>query len=254
MNAPQSRRFARFKSAKRSRQRLDCGGFSTAFPFGLANLRFALQSIGMETNQAAEHLQVIRTLMERSALYRRALAPIMLYCGVVGIVAGITGWALKINSDCGFVWFWSGVAVLALTGSFLLVRRQAFKEAEAFWSPPTRRVAQAMLPPLVIGLFAALLTCLAAGKTNDTPGQSILTLVWASLYGCALHSAGFFISRGFRIFGWVFIILGCLFVTSLSFWKDADAAPNCLMGGFFGGLHLAYGIYLYFTENRNTAP
>ena len=31
----------------------------------------------MEPNWAAEHLQVIRTLMERSALYRRALAPIM---------------------------------------------------------------------------------------------------------------------------------------------------------------------------------
>ena len=30
----------------------------------------------MEPNWAGEHLQVIRTLMERSALYRRALAPV----------------------------------------------------------------------------------------------------------------------------------------------------------------------------------
>jgi hypothetical protein len=35
----------------------------------------------MDTNWAAEHLQTIRTLMERSALYRRALAPIMLCAG-----------------------------------------------------------------------------------------------------------------------------------------------------------------------------
>ena len=38
----------------------------------------------METNWAAEHLQVIRTLMERSAVYRRALAPIMTFNGAIG--------------------------------------------------------------------------------------------------------------------------------------------------------------------------
>ena len=37
--------------------------------------------MGMETNWAAEQLQTIRTLMERSAVYRRALAPIMLFAG-----------------------------------------------------------------------------------------------------------------------------------------------------------------------------
>ena len=43
----------------------------------------------METNWAAEHLQVIRTLMERSALYRRALAPVMLVSGVLGTGAAV---------------------------------------------------------------------------------------------------------------------------------------------------------------------
>jgi hypothetical protein len=32
VNAPQSRRFAKFGEARQSRQRLDCGGFSTALP------------------------------------------------------------------------------------------------------------------------------------------------------------------------------------------------------------------------------
>src|SRR5688572_28999792 len=108
----------------------------------------------MESNWATEHLQVIRTLMERSAVYRRALAPIMTFSGVVGIVAGVVGWVVKIDSDRGFVLFWSGVAAVALVGSLLLVRRQALKDAEPFWSPPTRRVAQAMLPPFTIGMFA----------------------------------------------------------------------------------------------------
>jgi hypothetical protein len=34
VNAPQSRRFAKFGEARQSRQRLDCGGFSTAFEEG----------------------------------------------------------------------------------------------------------------------------------------------------------------------------------------------------------------------------
>jgi hypothetical protein len=57
-----------------------------------------MQSDTMETNNAAENLQVIRTLMERSALYRRALAPIMTWCGAWGIIAGLVGWKWDLNS------------------------------------------------------------------------------------------------------------------------------------------------------------
>src|SRR5947209_3015839 len=107
----------------------------------------------MESNWSAEHLQVIRTLMERSALYRRALAPIMIFNGVVGSAGGVLGWLLKIGSTQGFIGYWAGVGVLALAGSFVLVRRQALKESEPFWSPPTRRITQAMMPPLAAGLI-----------------------------------------------------------------------------------------------------
>ena len=39
----------------------------------------------MEKNWASDHLHTIRTLMERSALYRRALAPVMIAAGVLGM-------------------------------------------------------------------------------------------------------------------------------------------------------------------------
>src|ERR1700690_4243469 len=41
--------------------------------------------MGMETNWAAEQLQTIRTLMERSAVYRRALGPVMLFAGFAAV-------------------------------------------------------------------------------------------------------------------------------------------------------------------------
>jgi len=207
----------------------------------------------MESNWAAEHLQVIRTLMERSAVYRRALAPITTLAGCVGILAGLAGWFLRIESPQGFAGYWMCVGLVAAVGAFLLVRRQALKEAEPFWSLPTRRVALALLPSYLIGLVAALLVLLCPGWDFIQPWG--LPALWMLLYGCALHAAGFFMARGIRLFGWLFVVCGCGLLLARCF----DSGPWALlqghkvMGAGFGGLHLAYGIYLYFTEKGGNA-
>jgi hypothetical protein len=186
--------------------------------------------------------------MERSAVYRRALAPIMTFCGVIGILAGAVGWWAKIDSDRGFVLFWSAVAALALLGSLFLVRRQALKDAEPFWSPPTRRIALAMLPPFAIGLFIGIAIGGFGSHPSDSVMSNILVMAWAWLYGCALHAAGFFISRGVRILGWVYCVSGCVLLAEpFTGWY---LPPHIQMGALFGGLHLVCGIYLYFTEKR----
>jgi hypothetical protein len=207
----------------------------------------------MESNWAAEHLQVIRTLMERSAIYRRALAPIMIFNGVIGLSAAAAGWALQVGSPKAFIGFWAGVGLVAVTGSFLLVRRQALKESEAFWSPPTRRISQAMLPPLVAGLIVGATVWLRPGSgpssQQNITGLLWLPVSWVVLYGCAFHAAGFFMRRGMRLFGWIFILGGCgLFALGIPEPGHALEWANGIMGLFFGGLHLAYGVYLYFTE------
>lgn len=207
----------------------------------------------MDTNEVSEHLQVIRTLMERSALYRRALAPIMTYCGIIGLAGGVTGWILKLTGDHSFVIFWSSVALIALIGAFLLVRRQALKDAEPFWSPPTRRVVQALAPAFATGCFVSFGIAFML-RTSDASEQFMFAMIWAWFYGCAIHAAGFFMVRGMRFFGWLFIVCGCgLFVLRLV-WQDFDRfQPHLFMGGLFGGLHLAYGVYLHFTENKKSA-
>src|SRR5712664_1350842 len=169
--------------------------------------------MGMESNWAAEHLQVIRTLMERSAVYRRALGPIMIFNGAVGTAAAVTGWCLKIETPRHFILYWAAVGLLAVAGSFLLVRRQALKESEAFWSPPTRRVTQAFVPPLTAGLIVGAIVWLHADSAPQNLGNVIgllwLPLSWIVLYGCAFHAAGFFMPRGMRLFGWGMILGGC---------------------------------------------
>ena len=202
----------------------------------------------METDLAAENLQTIRTLMERSAVYRRALAPIMLFVGALGVIGSIVGSLLDFNSVRSFATMWLVTAIITIGGAFLIARRQAFKEHEPFWSPPTRRIAQAMAPPLTVGFLFGLVFALE--NAGDLFGP--LVFVWALLYGCAVHSAGFFISRGMRLFGWVFIVLPGIFLLVHEH-GGLKINPSAMMGFFFGGLHLACGIYLYITEKGKNA-
>ncbi len=214
-----------------------------------------MQRLGMETNWAAEHLQTIRTLMERSALYRRALAPIMIFAGIAGIAGGTLGWLLKVNYARLFVLYWLGIAAFVLAGSFLLVRRQALKDSEAFWSPPTKRIAAALLPPFSIGGFTSIVAlCMFGVETLSDAGLTVLILSWIWLYGCAIHSAGFFMPGRSRLFAWPFVLAGGILFCSLSRaeWL-LNVSPHLLMATVFGGLHLAYGVYLYFTEQRKIA-
>lgn len=195
----------------------------------------------MESNWAAENLQTIRTLMERSALYRRALAPISTFVGLVGIASAVAGAFLLPESGKVFVSYWMGVSLVAILGALILVRRQATKNAEPFWSPPTRRVAQAMFPALLVGLVYGLLSA----------GNPFLVVpAWASLYGLALHAASSFMPRGFRLFAWFFLIAGIVTFFALDYLHAWTISFHLLMGILFGASHLAYGVYLYFTEPR----
>lgn len=206
----------------------------------------------METNWAEENLQTIRTLMERSAIYRRALAPIMLFTGAIGVLAAGAGLRFKMQEPRQFAELWLGAAVVAVAGVFLLARRQAIKDQEPFWSSPTRRVGQALLPPLLCGLFVG--AAIAVPVTNWQT-DSFVVVTWMMFYGCALHSAGFFMIRGIRWFGWIFI-LSAMGLLSFLLLRDPTLRPdsgNLMMGFFFGVLHLAYGAYLYLTEKRKNA-
>ena len=208
----------------------------------------------MQTDWASENLQVIRTLMERSAVYRRALAPVMGLVGATGIAAGVLGTVLDFKTSRPFVAYWVAVALLCLGEAFLLIRRQAVKALEPFWSPPTRRIAQAVTPAFFTGLATGILFFILNTEERDV--VLVLVVIWMALYGMAMHAAGFFMPRGFRLFGWGFILcaLACLGYLTVGIGADLNHFPLALasiaMGVFFGGGHAAYGIYLYFTEKR----
>ena len=219
--------------------------------FVLADRRFVLQSMYMNPNWAEENLLTIRTLMERSAIYRRALAPIMLFAGVMGILAAAVGLVFHLDLQVQFAGLWLGTAVVVVIGALLIARKQALKEKDIFWSPPTRRVAQALAPPLTAGLVMGVIFLFVSPYWDQFGGIS--AIVWAMFYGCALHSAGFFMSRGVKWFGWIYISLVPCLVFTLLVVYPIRLSPHWVMGFFFGVLHLLYGGYLCFTEKRKNA-
>jgi hypothetical protein len=203
----------------------------------------------MNSNWAEENLRTIRTLMERSAVYRRALAPIMLTAGALGVTAAIIGVVGHVNSARLFGELWLITALVALAAALLIARRQALKDNEAFWSPPTRRVALALVPPLLAGMFIGTIPVSTNGGNEEA---LVAAIIWILFYGCALHAAGFFMPRGIRFFGWLFLFGGCgLLLAFVKGWLQLRIPAHGLMGLFFGVLHLAYGAYLYLTEKGN---
>ena len=204
----------------------------------------------MNPNLAEENLQTIRTLMERSALYRRALAPIMLFAGAVGVLTAALGLLFHLDPMRTFGALWLCAAVIVVTGVFFIARRQAIRDREDFWSPPTRRVGQALLPPLFAGMFLG-----GAFTFVRLTNPMILTFIWLLFYGCAMHSAGFFMPRGMKSFGLVFIVFACVGLCVLAFIvpQNIEISAHWLMGFFFGVLHLAYGAYLHLTEKGKNA-
>ena len=204
----------------------------------------------MNPNWAEENLQTIRTLMERSAVYRRALAPIMLYAGTLGVLAAVVGLVLHWDSNRAFGGLWMGTAVVAVAGAFFITRRQALKDNEPFWSPPTRQVTLALLPPLAAGMvLGVFFTWLTMGGFT-----LLLPFLWALFYGCALHAAGFLMPRGVKWFGWIYVGSACGVLCFLAVIRpQIQISAHWLMGFFFGVLQLAYGAYLYLTEKGKNA-
>ncbi len=217
----------------------------------------------MQPNWAEENLQVIRTLMERTGLYRRALAPVMLVAGLVGVTAAAIGEICRWEGYESFFKLWVVTAVVTASAAAAITRQQALRSAERFWTQPTARVVGALLPSFTVGAAIAVIPFALGLSRELVPNAASMVPLWCCFYGLALHSAGQVISRGVRTLGWVFCLVGGLLIykTSLAplgFDENGRHTiwlrPNCLMGLSFGGLHLLAAAYLYFTEKPEVKP
>lgn len=189
--------------------------------------------------------------MERTAVYRRALAPLSLVVGGIGMVSGIVAWLSDIRGTVAFVVWWFVTGLIAAGAGFFKVRTQALKDQEPVWSPPTKRVFQALAPPLVSGFITGIIFIVLELDTHI--GISFLPILWMLFFGSGLHSAGFFMKRGIRLLGWIFILTALIELALLVIFpqlRDNSLAGHFIMATVFGGYNLAYCLYLYLTEKE----
>ncbi len=198
--------------------------------------------------------------MERAGLYRRALAPTMLLVGLVGVGTAAGAAYSMAKSLASFCLFWGVACFLSMLSAIVIARQQALRASEKLLTAPARRIASSVAAPYfvaaVITFFLVRTEGYVYGWEAMTNQSSVLIGTWLLLHGCALNSAGVFISRGVRLLGVAFLLTGSsLFVgpwpLNLCHWVSD---PHALMGATFGGFHLVAGIYLYFTEKREPTP
>ncbi|MBM3822747.1 MAG: hypothetical protein FJ404_07675 [Verrucomicrobia bacterium] len=205
----------------------------------------------MPSRSAEANLAAIRTLMERSALYRRAVAPLQVLAGVVGVTGALFGVALDMKDPRQTVMFWMFTGLVVGTFALVLVRRQALGAGERFWTPPARRVLQAVCPGFAAGAILAVPTL------SDRPmGKAMAELVpalWMVCYGLSMHAAAFFLPRGPQLLAWLFIATGAALGLAFAFswWKPKPSDFHWCMGTAFGGYHLVSGVVLRWAEKRD---
>ena len=111
-----------------------------------------------------------------------------------------------------------------------------------------------MLPAFFAGVLAGLV--IIVPEWRDPLHDWWLPGIWMLLFGCATHAAGFFMPRGMKLFAWVFAALGAVMLWYVNARSHAAGMPplrfaHVIMGAAFGGLHLAYGLYLAATEKHS---
>lgn len=200
----------------------------------------------MSQPDPARQIQEIREMMERSSKF-------LSLSGWAGILAGIYAIAgawiahrvfgfkpdeiFYSNTNLGeLIYLAIGVLVLALITALFFSRKKASENDEAIWNATSRRLLTAMAVPLVAGGLLILIF-VSKGLTGLMAPASLL------FYGLALYNAGFYTIGEVRAMGYAQILLGLT-----GFWLIELGLLIWALG--FGGIHIMYGIYMYFRYER----
>ncbi len=203
--------------------------------------------------RAEEHLQVIRSLMERATIYRAISAPTALCGGLLALLASV----LLYNGNAReavsffklsfpgaarhFILIWLVVLAATLLANTFFIARKARREGSAFLTSGLRLAIAAATPALLV---AATLTLIFWRNDETTEALPILAATWITGYGLALLSTASFAPASLRLLGWAFLVAGlaALLLTGPLFSADPARHTALAMGITFGLFHLIYGV------------
>jgi hypothetical protein len=200
---------------------------------------------------ALEHLQVIRSLMEKEHIYRAISAPAALIGGL--LATSLSGWTIWISaieetghlSSTQFLAFWLGLFAVCTALNTALLAKQATQRSQPLVSPDMKLALRTLSPALGAGGVMGI--CFAHYWEN----QAVAALTWIVCYALALLATSGFSPRSLRRLGWAFLAAGLSLFTLWSALPDARVYPHdeavaaTFMGLTFGLLHIAYGVAVW---------
>lgn len=188
-----------------------------------------------DSASAAEHLRVIRNLMERATVYRFISAPVALAGGIATLAASLFQFWQTPDRGVPCLLPWFAALALTIAANAFFMRREARKRQAPLYSPAFRHGLSAILPALTSGLLAG---SLSLHWSHFGPGA-----LWSLFYGLALLATRPYAPRSMQILAWFFFVtgLGSLFLIPLP-QLDHVRAGSVFMAATFGLYHVAYGL------------
>jgi hypothetical protein len=195
----------------------------------------------MNASQAAQNLELIRTLMERTVQYQLLTARAGL---TAGCLAGVGALAFAIPVlDAHDPWHFGGVWATVFAGSLLTTCigtvLRSRERGERVWSRPARAVLLALAPSVFAALvLSVFLFSRGNGEYLWLPG------IWMLCYGQGALATAAYAPAPIRSLGVAALLLGGLTLALGPDW----AIP--MMGLTFGLGHMALGVILLVAERR----
>ena len=181
------------------------------------------------SSRAADNLDFIRSAMERSSTFTAVPGVGGALMGAIGLAAA--GLAARQPSGDRWLAAWLGAAAVAAAIGLAFMMRKARAAGLSVTSVNARRFALGMAAPFVAG---AAITYELWVVRNFT----VMAPAWLLLYGAGLLTGGMFSVPVVRVIGVCFMAVGIAAILTPPEWG------NLWLGFGFGGLQVAFGIYI----------
>jgi len=178
--------------------------------------------------RAMDNLRFIRETMESASSFTAVPG----WGGVaMGVTAFVAAWiaSLRPGVDAWMtVWMIEAALAVAIAGATMAAKLRS--QRETLLSGPGRKFAFAFAPPILVGAVLTLVLW-RSGLREALPGT------WLSLYGTAVMAGGAYSVPCVILMGAAFLTMG---VGALL----VPAAGDILMAAGFGGIHVAFGLWI----------
>ncbi|SDT93377.1 hypothetical protein SAMN05444156_0865 [Verrucomicrobium sp. GAS474] len=218
-----------------------------------------------DSRTAEENLNLIRSLMERSTLYRTVSVPGAAWGGFLSVGAWLVSRGWDLENPQGrhtFLGLWIVVLALTVAGNLFFLTREARQTGRATFSPGYWTAGRSLFPSFFCaGFFTLALGFFPLGRAAAAAVPFLLALIWILFYGLGLLATQHFAPRSIVVLGGLFLltpllwllIVGSLTVYAPDSWLRAHLPvhPSALMALTFGGYHLGYALIVPLLERKN---